>query len=665
MSNETLQSDLGMLCRKIIDEHGWTQFRDFDVVVMPDMSQFGAHITLDEWKIRVIVGADYYDAVDTLLKQEKLPVSRDKLIEQMLYFTMGHEHGHFVHAPKTQEDLHRILKGVYEAIHERETDRDKVNSLCFYIHNMFTDTILNTVNAHTDRDQQRYREGMGYMYLLMGNYTRQKLGPLQGKGDKAFTLFLKSNYALCDIGAQFTTSNGKYLTRWFPGFNRYHEKLIDIFTNDLSLTRRTIGRDLDEEGTYQILARMQDTSLWEQMSFEYASLIYPFIRQQQSWMQSSQSRKSPPQPPQEGGGTSPKQPQKNNGKKPESEKDAGGGQQKPDSKDKKGDKEIKSAGGGRPKKDEEETVGDKLNRKADEFLQRLLSDANNAPYSSPFLQQFKRLDNLYRQRAGRLTLFAEDPNTPSPHHELYVGTEEIPLGEFRSGQVDWSSTRISRREDGKKQVHLYRKAIPLSFPMEVEEKPGGIPDISWIFDSSTSMDFEPFEGDGKGEYHFAALAVYSMLRYLEETGLAPLLNYNLINFFARTTSSGWRSYDEMPIIKRTLFDYQGSGTVLDSRAIAQMRTTRRDNAISFMLTDTEFNFPDNEKVIIKEIDRLLADGGVGLYLFHLGGRETTFSKAMKERGVPVHPVKTAHDFMEAGLQFTKDLYGEIVNESRL
>ncbi len=649
MSNDSLQLDLEARCRRIIDKQGWTQFRDLEVVLMPDMSQFGAHITLDEWKIRLITGEDYYEAAETLLKQEKLPISPEHLTEQVLYSVIGHEHGHFIHAPKTQENLHRILKGIYEAIHEREAKKSRLNEWCFYIHNMFTDTILNTVNAHADRDPQRYREGLALTYLLMNNYTRRKLGPLHGKADKAHTLFLMSNHTLCALDPEFTARNGKYLTRWFPGFKRYREKLLDVFTGDRLLTRKAVARELDEPENEQILKRMQDTSLWEKMSYDYAHIIYPFIRRQLSWIQSSQTRRSPPQSQPQ----SRPQPGESGDKKNEKEDSRGAGY----SQIKKGNKTKKG--------NETETVEDKLYRKADEYMQRLLSDANKEPYSSPFLQQFWRLDTLYRQRAGRIALFAEEPHRLSPHYELSAGREEMPLHEFSSRDIDWPSTRLIRRENGVREAHLYRKAMPISFPMQVEEKPGGIPDISWIFDSSSSMDFEPFQGEGKGEYHFAALAKYSMLRWLEEIGLAPILNYHVINFSARTTSSGWCSYEEIIQAKRTLFDYQGSGTILDPGAIREMRTTRRDNAISFMLTDTDFNFSENEEAIIKEIDLLLAGGGVGLYLFHLGGKETTFSRAMEERGVPVHQVETAKDFMEAGIKFTKDLYGGIANELRV
>ena len=238
-----LQQDLGQICRQIIEQKRWTQFRDLQIVVEPTLSSFGAHITLSEWKIQVIVGEDFYDAVDTAILQEKLPFSRTAAIEKMMYAILNHEHGHFAHAPKTKEDLQQIITGIYRAIEGREYRMDSIQGLCFYIHNMYTDTILNTINAHTDEDPQRFRDGLALIYIVMNNYTKRMLGQ---KADKAHALFLSSNQILCQTNPDLYDKIQQFFPRFLASFSRYRSKIMDIFTGDREITKDAIRGELAE-----------------------------------------------------------------------------------------------------------------------------------------------------------------------------------------------------------------------------------------------------------------------------------------------------------------------------------------------------------------------------------------------------------------------------------
>ena len=81
--------------------------------------------------------------------------------------------------------------------------------------------------------------------------------------------------------------------------------------------------------------------------------------------------------------------------------------------------------------------------------------------------------------------------------------------------------------------------------------------------------------------HYAVLAFYSILKDLEQKGIAPLLNYHLINFSQDSISSGWCSYSEITKVKQTIFDYQGLGTKLDPMTLSNLRLERKDNFILF------------------------------------------------------------------------------------
>lgn len=630
MDKNVLEQRIGTLCRKVIDDKGWKTFQDIQVKAVEQPFPMSAFITLTDRRINVNVSEDLYKEINMLKDDEKISKDTDSIIEPLTYFGVVHEYGHHQYCPRTREDLQQILEGVFEAVHGREFDSERIRELCLDIQNMFSDTILNTINAHTDDNKEEYREGFDTFYILSANDCKRKR---LGKTSKGFTLFLNSNELLCNTSLEISEKMKKYLPKFFPGFSRYRKKILNVFTGDKGLTKKVLERRMDEEDVEKLVNRFKDTSLWKQMAYDYSNIIYPFMKQLgQGEADSLDNSFSKDSPSSTGRRSSKKKPTPKDGK------------DKRSSSDKKCDK---NCGIGK-KKDPIDDLLDKLKNP-------------HIPYTSPFLYQFARLDSLYRARAGKLALYAQEENSPSLQHEEKMSVEEMPLEEFETRDVDWASTRILKKNDGTKHVELYRQTTPLILPFESEEKPIGIPDLSFIFDSSGSMNFEPFEGEGKGQYHFAVLAFYSILNYLEKEGLAPLLNYYSINFSKTTYSSGWCSYSEINKVKSTLFDYQGGGTALEPAVLQDLRVNRRDNLISFMLSDTDFNFKENETQVIQEIDKILATGGIGFYLFQIG-LPTTFSKAMEERNVPVQYVKSAEDFMNKAIRFSKDLYGELLRK---
>jgi len=194
----------------------------------------------------------------------------------------------------------------------------------------------------------------------------------------------------------------------------------------------------------------------------------------------------------------------------------------------------------------------------------------------------------------------------------------------------------------------------------VLETAGGIPDISFIFDTSSSEGFNPLAKDEKqkGSYDLACLGFYSIVKYLESIGLAPMMNFNVINFSSFTKSSGWSPYSDLNRLKRLLFAHQNGATFLDPVAIRKLTSGRKDSFISFMLSDTGFNSEKNAEEIIKEID-LLSQSSSHFHLFQLGGLETKFSNQVKRLGAGVDLINSTEDFMNLSLKFTQNLYGEI------
>ncbi len=659
-----IKSHVETLCRKVIKEKGWRPFNDLVVEVQPMLSSFGAFITLDERKIHVQTGEDLYEAVDSMIKDEKLTLSRDEVLERIMYLIMVHEYGHHQYCPRTNENFASILEGSFKAIEGREYRQERIIQLCLELHNMFSDTILNTINAQIDPDAKKYREGLDLAYLLMSHYNKKMQGQ---RADKAHTLFLQTNKFLCSNDPKIEEKMGKYYARFFWGRQRYLRKTIDVFTGNENLTNAVLNRDMNDQAVSDLIGRINDSSLWNGMSYDYTNIMYSFLKQKNNWLQNSFSRSKEEKESQNGQDQKKqdqkKQDQDNSGQNSDQQKNPS--QPKKGNTEKIGDKKEKKDSGEGNKEEKDKTEKDKthsngqMSKALEDFLRKLLEQRNkHTPLSSDFLNYFERLNSLYTERASRVELFVEGNKQDDPQYEHLMGKEEMPLEEFNSRGIDWASTRIITSAEGGKNVELFRKDTPLILPFKSDELPGGIPDLSFILDSSGSMDFDPFNGDGYGKYHFASLGFYSILKFLEEIGLAPLLNYHLINFSDTTVSSGWRSYSEIMLVKQALFDYQGRGTFLDPQSIRDLKMKRKDNFICFMLADGEFNSNDNQKEIIKEIEEMRGIGGAGFYLFQIGGH-SAFSQELENRGFQVKLIRGAEDFMNLSIRFTRDFYGEV------
>ena len=150
-----------------------------------------------------------------------------------------------------------------------------------------------------------------------------------------------------------------------------------------------------------------------------------------------------------------------------------------------------------------------------------------------------------------------------------------------------------------------------------------------------------------------------MLDQLEEIGIAPLLKYNMINFSSRTVESGWHTYAQMPAVKRAMFDYQGSFTYLDPRALERLRKGRTDSFLCFLLTDGGFNANANADAVLAEIDMMQKTGSIGIHAFNLGGSDCYFWRGFRNLGLKDQPVRNAQDFLDKAIKFTKEFYSEI------
>jgi hypothetical protein len=587
-----LKDRVKTMCLEIIRERGWFAFEDITVEIL-EKSPFPiiAYINLENRKITVSIDSEIESAWEQIEKKHE--IHYPEFLRTLVYFIVHHEYSHHKTCPFSKERFEAILSGIYDALKTRELRIKSLEQKIMTIHNLFSDTIINTLNSHTTTEA--YRRGLFMTYMLMGFYHQKGKKFFKPRMDKGMTLFISSNFALCRVKLELQKYMENYYARY--SYHRVMSKIITIFSGNEKTTQEIISG----EKSLLTTERMRNHPFWKNMAYEYATIIYPFINQPYKGMNNSFDKNS-------------------------------------------------SGSSGASSSDTQESNPVK------DFVDKQEDLPKRIPFSAKLNMDYNTLDRLYRDRAGTVVLQAEARMLEAPTYEHFVGTEEVELSDFNHKRIEWGATRIS-----KKSIELHQREFSLDFEFDSQSRQiPNLPDMAFIFDSSISMHFEPFEGNGKGEYHYAALAFYSILKDLEMKNIAHMLRYNMINFSFDTVSSGWCPYSEIEKVKKALFQYQGNCTVLDPKALQDLRTKRRDNCVVFMLSDTGFNDIFNAHAILREIRQF--GQGISFFLFQLGS-PSAFSVAVEKMGFPVLLVQSAEDFMEKTLSFTKDTY-EISSATR-
>jgi hypothetical protein len=686
--NKALRRDISIICENIIEKNKWRPFKDFDIDITDRGVPFGAYISLIDRKIHIQVEKDFPENVESVLKNNRIDVNKDNAITTIVDHLLVHEYNHHYYCPHSIFLFEEMINGIKSVIEKKEITESKIKSLCFEIHNMFSDTVINTIASHddySDNDRAKYRLGQGLADLMVLDQTYKNKKTIFDfivpfKLDKAMLLFLKSNMNLCSLNPEIYGKIKKYLPK-LDDSDSIVKKIVDIFVKDKGLVDRVINMSLIEHDSDKLREHMCDYRSWRSKAAKYAELIYPYLKQEHEWLKNgftgkseqyskgnnSRGAESSGNQQQGKSSSSSKDSEKNekdkNGesdKESDKEPDKEGKKSESSSSSKDSEKNEKDKNGESDKESDKEEERKKLDglikdaQKKDKNKEKKkagqhgqtgkgvgLGDGSNhfKPYS------FEDLDSFYTQAAGNLNLTLEG-HKGNENFEVWKGKKSIDELDLKT--IDWAST-LYFKKNGTPHLNLYEKKMPIEIDAKVRENLGGLPDLCFVFDSSGSMGFNP---KVSGEYHTAILAFYSILNNIEKRGIAPLLRYNAVNFSNTTFCSGWQSYRDIKLVKEALFKHQGGGTTIDVSKINDIRMQRTDNYLLFFLSDLGIS---NIVEITKELISTHDSRAANILIFKLGGRDL-YSEPFEHAGIPLFYARNAEDFMHDSIKITDNIY---------
>jgi hypothetical protein len=641
--SETIETKAKRLCLQVVKKKKWRPFETLSVRPLEgNLFPFSAFINMQTREITVHMADDLEEQWAIIQSSDTDKVDFDDMLKTVCYSLIVHEHGHHTICPSSSENFQAIISGIYEAVKGNEVRKETIHSILGTVHNMFSDTVLNAVNSNKDPQKELYKKGLCYLYRMNSHYVQRssKKKFFKQKIDKAMTLFLSQNFLFCGVEDEDSRPIRRYFPSIFLGYERYLSKLTSVFTGDEKSARALL--EGDRKLMPQCLRNIEDRHQWKKMAYDYTLVIYRLLRGSYPQLRNSYTSGSGNQ-----SGSS-------SGSRSDAPLDSQG-QQMSDPEKKSGSPKKEKKSVGQKKKGKKSDSQGKQKDPITELLEEYEKIPPHVPLSSKVLLDFDTLDELYKKRAGKIVLESDHHSRSFPIHEQPTGSERISIEEFDHKNIDWGSTRIRHGGRGK-QIDIFKRsdAIALDFS-STHESNKGLPDLAFILDSSSSMEFSPFKGDGGGQYHYAVLAFYSILRDLEEKNLAQFLRYKAINFSWSTITSPWCEYMDIESVKKTLFDYQGAATVLDPNHLKELRESRYDECLVFMLSDTCFNSRLNQEEVFEEVKGMIQDPSLEFYLFQLN-TDSEFSMRVRKEGGSVQVIKNGKDFLNQSMKMTEDRY---------
>ncbi|MHA1987197.1 MAG: vWA domain-containing protein, partial [Promethearchaeota archaeon] len=232
---------------------------------------------------------------------------------------------------------------------------------------------------------------------------------------------------------------------------------------------------------------------------------------------------------------------------------------------------------------------DELRQKAEEFAKNVpFSEFGGPATQAGILKDGSALATWYRGLAKNLIeikIFEEKPGGQLP-----VYSEVWRIGD-RIEDLDVVQTLLNS---------------PVIIPnlttrkWAVEEGPGHlvekhIPDLLIVLDSSGSMgwNYTSRSVRGRGPYHIAVVAAFAALHHAAGKGA----KFSIINFSNRADICQWTS--DYKKAEKTLLRYQGGGTILPTKEIAQQCYKAERKSLVFIITDFGiYNWSKSKKIMI-------------------------------------------------------------------
>jgi hypothetical protein len=628
--------------RDYLRKKGWDETYLFKLGRERMAGLASARINRDSWIIELILNEDFESMQRSIA--ESAGIRFADLERKVVSMLLDHEHGHWRACPMDIGFLERILDGVSEGLEAAGFAKEEIEQATPEVSNMFMDAVVNG-GKMLRRDGDSFAEGLftfytdeAYKATLSGG--QRKGGPSymdyyalfvdsqmkMAKGEEAGLLDSLGNAGRRILGkpekiASMRGMAQAYCANYRKKINGPSQTLLASLIGKELAEKAFRGKLSSDEDRRRALETLGDKRRWNSASRAYAKVMGPFIKDKES---QQDARERIPKNELlrrfvEGGGGSPKKERANCGGGEESACDAGR---------------------------KEPSEGDR------EFREAVISLGSRLGSRMSYVNRFESLDGAYRDRAERIVVEFTGRQAPERTMPLFnmrrraLGKDEpIPTN------IDWSRTLFPKDGDPK----LFVRELPFKIPKHAKEEAGQYEDLLLLIDFSGSMTWNGKALDGS-KYDLCLRSAYATVKFLEDSGKAPFMQYALLQFSDRTNWTGWKEYKDLDELKDTLLsEHGGSATLLDPAAVERAGAESRGNFLALLITDGQIQ---NAQEALEACTELIRKGNdVALInIVGAGERMCGFEKAMESAGAIVKCVNKPEDLVGIVLNIVHDRY---------
>jgi 6-pyruvoyl-tetrahydropterin synthase len=157
---------------KLLFNHNWGN-SSFNIKQFNNPSLISAGIEdQGSWKVHISFDENL-SKLDNILSECDKKFNQNYFLDKnnldnLLYFIVGHEIGHWKYCPAHIDDREEILSGVAEGLEESGFTKEKIEQHSHRLYNYFADIIDNTMNMYRDDNKEKYCDGFLAFYANQG-----------------------------------------------------------------------------------------------------------------------------------------------------------------------------------------------------------------------------------------------------------------------------------------------------------------------------------------------------------------------------------------------------------------------------------------------------------------------------------------------------------------
>jgi len=280
--------------KKLLFDQRWGNY-DFDIQQTETLGLISAG-TEDtaNWKIHIQVD-ERLKKLDEILSQystngkELLSSFRKKNnyfkgkdnLDNLLYFIVGHEVGHWRYCPSHIDDREEIFAGVAEGLDEIGFTREQIQENSQRIYNYFADILDNVMNMYRDKENKRFADGFLTFYTKEG---------IIGKYTEDFFMFVDT-IAKLGIDDKAMKNFAETFRKDYTRLNPKTKKIIELLAEDTSIADKAMDANgiLTLEEKVGIYHALDDKEKWHYKAKEFAKIIGKHVKDEKEKNNSTHS----------------------------------------------------------------------------------------------------------------------------------------------------------------------------------------------------------------------------------------------------------------------------------------------------------------------------------------------------------------------------------------